>query len=232
MLLDLPTKSLEVSLGVLPTQPLSLVLEYTAGLPAGTSPQIRNQTLLAIAAAGATQVVPAPSVGQQFEITHLSLYNANPVALVAAIQIRLTPGGGAPTSVFIKYQATLQPGDNLFYQANNHGFFVVDSTGSVRGVVPLPLGAATEVTLAALLAALGLVQGATTSGSKGPMVQAAVENTPPHLLPDILSPVSVDQNRALRVLVVGPNLEGALAELTREIQLLRFERTLETGISA
>lgn len=151
MLLDQPTKSLEVSLSSLPTIPLSLVCEYTAGLPVGTAPQARLQILASLAAAGITTALAAPASGQQYEITHLSLYNANPVALIATVQIRVTPAGGLPTTAFVKYQATLQPGDNLFYQSNNHGFFVIDSTGSARGIYPLPLGAARDVTVSAVV---------------------------------------------------------------------------------
>lgn len=62
-------------------------------------------------------------------------------------------------------------------------------------------------------------------------VQAATEYITAHALPGVATPLSLTTDKALRVELSDPNLMGALDALLHEIQSLRFEHSLATGIS-
>jgi hypothetical protein len=99
--------------------------------------------------------------------------------------------------------------------------------------LPLPANAAIESGghLAALDVTLDAAQGAPSSGQAGPMVQEIIEQDPtPHLFAGVLSPLSVDQDRNLRIALAKPNIEGSIERLIAELRAQRFEDYLRSGV--
>lgn len=69
--------------------------------------------------------------------------------------------------------------------------------------LPLPAGAATEVTLAKL----ALAQGSSSAAAAGPMVQAVVSDTPNSFAADTVQPLSLTAEGRLRVSMVVADVD-------------------------
>lgn len=150
MILDTPSKSIQAFLAAaVTTTPLAFTADLTV-VASGASQTVTGS----ITGPTPVVVVPAPTTGTAFKVAALNVFNADSVASVLTLALAVS------AILTTWYQATLQPGDNLFYQASSGSFYVIARDGSVRGITPLPFGAATEASVLALTAALGL-QGTT-----------------------------------------------------------------------
>lgn len=142
MVLDTNSKAIDLFLGANPALvPLPWTVEYTdETVPASIRQVAADGTLVA---AGFLQVAPPP-IGYR-SVQSLTVLNSDTVAAVVGCYLHNI---NANTRRVI-YQVTLQPGDQMQYIAGR-GFIVVDSAGNVRGIMPLPLGAAKDSTLLTL----------------------------------------------------------------------------------
>jgi hypothetical protein len=165
MVLDQPTKSIQAFLAAGVT---SAPLQWTAGLIStvqqGLQPTIPTRQTLNGTLSGVAPVtlIPAPYAAKiLITVDGINIYNADSAA--ATVTVSLVVSGIFTTW----YKAALQPGDNLFYQAASDSWYVVAKDGSVRGITPLPLGAATDASVTSLA-----TMTATQLGSQNALLQA------------------------------------------------------------
>lgn len=89
---------------------------------------------------------------------------------------------------------------------------------NITGTVSLPTGAATEASLSKLT----LIQGSTTAGQSGPLIQAAVTTAAPTYTTGQTSPLSLTTSGALRVDTSGSVISGT-------VTVSNFPTTVDTN---
>lgn len=163
MVLDTNSKAIDLFLLANPALvPLPWTVEYTdETLPATTRQIAADGTLIA---AGFLQVAPPP-LGYR-SVQSLTVLNSDTSAATVGVYLHNI---NANTRRVI-YQVVLQPGDQMQYIAGR-GFIVVDAAGNVRGIMPLPLGAAKDSTLLSLDADL-LTRAKESGGNLDNLAQA------------------------------------------------------------
>lgn len=119
------------------TTPVSIFAEWTTAAVVAATAQSKSQAWLL--STGTQTIIANPGAGYSAILSTLSVLNQDSVS--ATVTVRINTG-----TVYPVYKVTLAAGDNLFYQ-KDRGFFVVDSSGNVKGLVSLPSGAAKDSTL-------------------------------------------------------------------------------------
>lgn len=128
IILDSTTKQLEISLSATPSVAFNWVSNWV---------NMSNSTFVPVATSGTVSssatIISPPGSGEQIQVKFLSIYNAS----IGDNNVTINYNNNSVISIIGKY--LLNSGDTLYY-IDSHGFYIMDSSGSIKTGLVGPIG--------------------------------------------------------------------------------------------